>query len=62
MKRVFDMNYDRWVETCGSDSYKPKCFYVNLRLDENKSSSFYPESANRYLDKLAENPIKCLSG
>lgn len=62
MKRVFDMNYDHWVETCGSDSYKPKCFYVNLRLDENKSSSFYPDNENSYLDKLAENPIKCLSG
>lgn len=62
MKRVFDMNYDHWVETCGSDSYKTSFWHINLSLDERGSKRYYLGYNLGDMDKLIENPIKGLSG
>lgn len=62
MKRVFDMNYDRWVETCGSDSYKTSFWHINLSVDERGSKRYYLGYDLGDMDKLIENPIKGLSG
>lgn len=62
MKRVFDMNYDHWVETCGSGSYKTSFWYVDLSVDERGSKRYYLGYNLVDIDKLIENPIKGLSG
>lgn len=56
------MNYDRWVETCGSESYKTSFWYVNLSVDERGSKRYYLGYNLGDMDKLIENPIKGLSG
>lgn len=62
MKRVFDMNYDRWAEACGSESYKTSFWYVDLSLDERGSKRYYLGYNLGDMDALVENPIKNLSG
>ena len=34
MKRIYDMNYDHWVEACGPESYKSTYDYVDLDMQK----------------------------
>lgn len=62
MKRIYDMNYDHWVEACGPESYKSTYDYVDLDMQKVGLTRYHLGYTCGDMDKLVEDPVKSLSG
>lgn len=62
MQRIYDMNYDRWVEVCGPDSYKANFIYVDIETEELGEIRYHLGHISGDIDELIGDPIKGLSG